>query len=558
MTEQVSKESIQKSTARLKDHFAQRVTNRARQVIECWHRINVDHWTKQWLEEFNRANEKLLKYAKRFDQEKHAHIAEQISDILQNFDSNSIPNSDTIRKLNHLISTLSHTALRKGDSNAKPTSIPSTKPVYIGMNHPSLAGKLLKQMDYFGIRAKAFFAPRDFLNAYHARHPAVIVMDVDFGRQRHAGIDLIKKIQAERDNPFPVLFYSHDIDDIRTRLEATRAFGCEFYTRGLEIGHIIDRIEQLTRVVVQDPYRVLIVDDSKAQAYFTQNTLNKAGIITEVITKPLEVLDALEKFDADLIILDMYMPECNGMELAKVIRQQEKYVSIPIIYLSAEADVDKQLIAMSEGGDDFLTKPIKPHHLISTVRNRGERARALLSRMIRDSLTGLYNHTYTLQQLQNEILRSEENQTPLAFAMIDIDHFKSVNDTYGHPMGDRVIKSLALFLKQRLRKTDTVGRYGGEEFAVILPNTQQENALALLDDIRTHFAQLRQPAHPEDLQVTFSCGVAMLTEDNTEMLSSQADQALYDAKHAGRNCVRIYTPPEEKGSPSNKPVASAS
>ena len=220
-----------------------------------------------------------------------------------------------------------------------------------------------------------------------------------------------------------------------------------------------------------EPYRVLIVDDSRAQATHTERVLNSAGIVTRTLTEPIQAMDELAEFQPDLIILDMYMPACNGTELAQVIGHNDRYVSVPIIYLSAEDDLDKQLDAMSEGGDDFLTKPIKPRHLIATVRNRADRARSLKARMVRDSLTGLFNHTHTLQLLEDARFRAQRDEQPLTFAMIDIDFFKKVNDNYGHPMGDRVIKSLALFLKQRLRKSDCIGRYGGEEFAVVMPNT---------------------------------------------------------------------------------------
>lgn len=161
--------------------------------------------------------------------------------------------------------------------------------------------------------------------------------------------------------------------------------------------------------------------------------LNSAGIITRALTEPLSVMAELSDFQPDLIILDMYMPECLGTELAKVIRQHERHVSVPIIYLSAEDDLDKQLDAMSEGGDDFLTKPIRPRHLIATVRTRASRARSLKARMVRDSLTGLYNHTHTLQLLEDARLRARRDGRPLSFAMLDIDHFKQVNDRFGHP-----------------------------------------------------------------------------------------------------------------------------
>jgi diguanylate cyclase (GGDEF)-like protein len=235
----------------------------------------------------------------------------------------------------------------------------------------------------------------------------------------------------------------------------------------------------------------------------------------------------------------MYMPACTGTELAKVIRHNDRYVSVPIIYLSAEDDLDKQLDAMSEGGDDFLTKPIKPRHLITTVRNRAARARNLKARMVRDSLTGLYNHTHILQLLEDCSFRARRESKPLSFAMLDIDHFKRVNDSHGHPMGDRVIKSLALFLKQRLRKTDFIGRYGGEEFAIVMPDTDLEAAYAVLDEIRQRFAEIHYPAQPQDLWCTFSAGVVEMSENSDSLLmASQADEALYRAKDAGRNRVQ--------------------
>jgi diguanylate cyclase (GGDEF)-like protein len=254
-------------------------------------------------------------------------------------------------------------------------------------------------------------------------------------------------------------------------------------------------------------------------------------------------LKPLFEFTPDLILIDMYMPGCNGMELSKVIRQINAFVSIPIVFLSAERNLDKQNVAVSMGADDFLTKPIEGQHLVSAVTNRIKRSMLLRSFMIRDSLTGLLNHTTIKEQLAHEMVRSKRQGKPLSFAMIDIDFFKRVNDNFGHPAGDRVIKSLARLLKKRLRENDLVGRYGGEEFAVVLVDTNRTAAKMLLDSIRNDFSKLRHLADGHEFVVTFSCGVADVTDycDATK-LAGAADMALYKAKEAGRNQVVISHP----------------
>jgi diguanylate cyclase (GGDEF)-like protein len=133
-----------------------------------------------------------------------------------------------------------------------------------------------------------------------------------------------------------------------------------------------------------------------------------------------------------------------------------------------------------------------------------------------------------------------ENNSKLCFAMIDIDFFKKVNDNYGHPVGDKVISALSLFLKQRLRKTDSVGRYGGEEFAVILPDTSGEDALHFMNDIREVFSQLEHNAGDSEFKVSFSCGICSFNGTNADFIIEQADEAMYAAKKQGRNNVQLY------------------
>ncbi|QLC73616.1 PleD family two-component system response regulator [Pseudomonas sp. LPB0260] len=530
------------SRDRLKQHFAQRVINQARQVLEVWQRLQRLDWNDASMHELREAALLLQRYAERFEQAEHLQLAEGIGHCLQAVaDNRGRLSSAVISELNQLMQRLSRTGLRHGDSFEQTALPPLRKPVYLALQHLERAERLAQQLEFFGMTAQ----PLDSANAFRAamleRHPAAILMEVDFSGPG-CGLQLAESVQQGLEQKIPLLFYSHHDTDTPTRLAAVRAGGQEFFTGTLDASTLLERIEVLTHVAQYDPYRVLIIDDSRAQATHTERVLNGAGIVTRTLTEPIQAMAELAEFQPDLIILDMYMPNCTGTELAKVIRHNDRYVSVPIIYLSAEDDLDKQLDAMSEGGDDFLTKPIKPRHLIATVRNRAARARNLKARMVRDSLTGLYNHTHTLQLLEDARYRAQRDDQPLSFAMLDIDFFKKVNDTYGHPMGDRVIKSLALFLKQRLRKSDHIGRYGGEEFAVVMPGTDAQAARRVLDEIRQRFAEIRYPAQPQDLSCTFSAGIAELNgEQDSKRLSQQADEALYRAKHGGRNRVELFS-----------------
>ena len=172
----------------------------------------------------------------------------------------------------------------------------------------------------------------------------------------------------------------------------------------------------------------------------------------------------------------------------------------------------------------------------------------LRSFMVRDSLTGLLNHTAIKDLLYGEVAGAVRQKKPLSFAMIDIDHFKKINDRYGHPAGDRVIKSLSRLLKQRLRSSDLVGRYGGEEFAAVLIDADRTTAMDVLDTIREDFSQLRHLADEKDFTVTFSCGIADVSQfPDITKLSDAADKALYKAKHAGRNRVMLADVPRANG-----------
>lgn len=331
-----------------------------------------------------------------------------------------------------------------------------------------------------------------------------------------------------------------DEDDFDTRLKSVRFGADAFLSLPFDTTQLVDQLETLLGDREADPYHILIVDDDPEQVSMTALQLQQAGMITSVVTDPRNIFRVLVEYKPELILLDMYMPDCSGAELAAIIRQNDNFVGIPIVFLSVEKNAAKQLEAIRSGADDFLTKPINTDHLITSVRIRASRTRAMRFFMERDSLTGLLNHTNLKQRLGDDLARARRIGTQMVFAMIDIDHFKSVNDTYGHLTGDRVLKGLARLLEERLRRTDVVGRYGGEEFGVILFNTDGATARELMDRLRESFSLLRQTAGQTEFSVTFSCGLAEFPVfDNLADVGEAADRALYRAKETGRNRVVI-------------------
>jgi diguanylate cyclase (GGDEF)-like protein len=217
-------------------------------------------------------------------------------------------------------------------------------------------------------------------------------------------------------------------------------------------------------------------------------------------------------------------------------------MGLPIVFLSSETDRKKQFSAMRVGAEGFLTKPIEPDYLVTSVALRAERMRALRSLMMRDSLTGLFNHTAITQFLDSAIAAARRQKQTVCFAMIDVDHFKSVNDSYGHPVGDQVLLALARVLQQRLRQTDLVGRYGGEEFAVILHDVTLKKAEQIMQQLREDFSRVMFHAGSKDFFCTFSCGVSAFPQlDSMEAVREAADKVMYQAKHAGRNRVMVHT-----------------
>lgn len=409
--------------------------------------------------------------------------------------------------------------------------------IYVCDDDPAALEQLVTQLECFGYEVHGFQALDAFERAIGTRRPDCVVMDIRFPENRDAGTETMAAINRQLDPPLNAIFVSAR-DDFEARLQAVRAGGASYFHKPAHSIDLLSALDDITGVQPAEPYRVLVVDDEPEAAEYHCMILEEAGMLTTRVSDPHEALAAVGDFLPDMVLMDMYMPGCSGIELARVIRQVPQHFSLPIIYFSVESDQRKQRAAMRIGADGFMVKPIDPIALVSEVAIRAERGRALRALIVRDSLTGLFNHSSTLGMLESLIASSERSNTPLCFALIDLDKFKGVNDQYGHRTGDQVLATLSRMLKQHFRSSDVIGRHGGEEFAVIMPQISIETAIVRINQLRTVFERVEFTDGRHAFACTFSAGVAQHgTGSSLARLFGAADKALYRAKQSGRNRV---------------------
>jgi diguanylate cyclase (GGDEF)-like protein len=298
--------------------------------------------------------------------------------------------------------------------------------------------------------------------------------------------------------------------------------------------------------------KVLIIDDILPNALLVQQMIKRGGEAdTQVFTSARAALAWCEENEPDLFIVDYIMPDMDGLEFLQAVRAQPRLADIPLVMVTAEQNRDALYKALAAGANDFLRKPVDPIELAARTRNMlrlrsrqlalAEANRQLHLLSITDPLTGVFNRRHFTERLSEEYQRARRFRHPLAVALIDADHFKQVNDRYGHQAGDEVLKALAGCCSAQFRAVDVFGRLGGEEFGVVMPETDDEQARIACERLRETVAATGIAIGAEVLRRTVSIGVSELRPDDTrpEAALMRADAALYDAKRGGRNQVRL-------------------
>lgn len=306
--------------------------------------------------------------------------------------------------------------------------------------------------------------------------------------------------------------------------------------------------------------RVLLVDDDEVQSKQIFGKLAETFQV-DMEQEPEQVLGKAKIGNYDIILLSTALTDADGLRLASQLKSQEETRNVPVLVMVDEDDSRLMLKALEMGINDYVTMPVDKNEIVARVRTQIRRKRyqdALkaqyqksVSMAVTDGLTGLYNRHFLNTHMDNMVRQSLKNGKRLSVMIMDMDHFKSVNDTYGHDVGDRVLKQLASMIVKVSRSTDLAARFGGEEFVVLMPETDENASIVAANRLREMVEGT--PFTIDDkgttLSKTVSIGVANLHPDgdSVEGLMKRADEALYSAKHGGRNQVKIASQHVPKG-----------
>ncbi|WP_066382865.1 MULTISPECIES: diguanylate cyclase [unclassified Anabaena] len=302
---------------------------------------------------------------------------------------------------------------------------------------------------------------------------------------------------------------------------------------------------------IPENFLILVVDDIAQNLKVVGSMLNDIGYNTTFAVSGQQALERLKNITPDLILLDMMMPDMDGLQVCQAIKEDQNYQEIPIIFLTASHEQEHLVNAFDLGAVDYVTKPfrkpellarVKTHLTLKYITDELKKKLAEVEKLAQiDALTGVLNRRSFLKAAEQEFNQACRYESTFSLLLLDIDHFKKINDTYGHLTGDRALVTFTSVVSSTLRKVDLIGRYGGEEFVVLMPHTNASQALTAAHRIRSVVAETPIPTLTNTLSITVSIGIAVYqTEDiKIDDMFHRADDALYQAKAKGRNTCCI-------------------
>ncbi|MFV8827484.1 diguanylate cyclase [Alkalihalobacterium sp. APHAB7] len=292
----------------------------------------------------------------------------------------------------------------------------------------------------------------------------------------------------------------------------------------------------------QDSSLILLVDDDIDMVTSLKKELEKQGYLVLPALTAEKALKIYYDQKPDCVILGVHLPDRSGLDLLQLIVNKSYHSFTPVILIGTDPNREIRIKAYERGASDFIEKPIEINEFLARVKNRMYQKELIHNAILIDELTETFNRKFFTMEMDRQLQEYKRSKVPFSIVLIDLDHFKKINDTYGHITGDEVLRSLSMFMKENKRHADFFIRYGGEEFILLLPQTKKDQAKIVTQRLLKGFSKQSFWSNDERFQVTFSAGITEIADDKltAEEYINQADQALYQIKEKGRNGVAVY------------------
>ncbi len=405
-------------------------------------------------------------------------------------------------------------------------------------NDVQLGEQLIKEATIWGIQALIATNITQARDAIAQKCPDVVLLDLCFDGLAQNGLNLLAELTTKNQN-LPVLVFTA-LEDFANRIKVARLGVQTFLSKPALPASVLAAVTQMLQQSKIVQAKILVVDDDPQMLDILRTLLTPWGFILTLLDNPQNFWTTLEATNPDLLILDIEMPNLNGIDLCRVVRNDPHWSELPVLFLSAHRDIETVNGVFVAGADDYVSKPVLGPELIARVLNRLERTFIFRKLAETDILTGIANRRKSIQELTRLLHLAQRQGQPMCFIILDFDHFNQVNNKYGHDAGDRVLSRFGALLLQTFRSEDVVGRWGGEEFVVGLYGATEVQSKARLTELLEIMRQQEfTSARGEKFRVTFSGGLSQYPENGRDLqaLYQTADVALYKAKAKGRNQI---------------------
>jgi diguanylate cyclase (GGDEF)-like protein len=425
----------------------------------------------------------------------------------------------------------------------------ATQRIYHLTDGDALSFELDQRFESTGYELELVETAEELIDLLTSLPPQLIVVGVSHSNALEA-IGLTRRDVQKRTGSHIRLLVMAPHDDLPTRLLARRAGADVVLFPPLQAADVLKHVHDLLVPTIEDKVRVLIVEDDRAQALFAQSVLANAGMLAEVQPDPMRVLESLESFGPDLVLMDLHMPLANGVELTALIREHPEFMQTPIVFLSGESDPEARYDAIDAGGDDFLSKPISPKYLISAVQNRVRRVRAMQQRGpapdARDDATGLYRRAYVLDLVNDALGNAAGNRSATGGVLFfDIDGIAALRERLGLASLELLLAETGRHLTSRLADRAPAARISDSGFLILATQLDDGALEALAHELRSTMMQHAFDAGGKSMRLRASVGICGLRHGfgDASSLLNTAERACREARANGRG-VKRYEPPK--------------